>query len=54
MKRSEYSQDSQLEDRLLSFATSMAETYEPKIAAGTTSQYLRGDKTWQVIQQSDV
>jgi len=53
-KRSEYSQDSQLDERLQSFATSMAGTYEPKFADGTTSQYLRGDKTWQVIQQSDV
>lgn len=53
-KRSEYSQETLLEERLQSFATSMAGTYEPKFDAGTAGQYLRDDKTWQVIQQSDV
>ncbi len=53
-KRSEYSQESLLEERLQSFATSMAGTYEPKFSTGGSNEYLRGDKTWQVIQQSDV
>ena len=29
--------------------TRAASTYEPKIAAGTTAQYWRGDKTWQSL-----
>ena len=29
-------------------------TKEPKIAAGTTSQYYRGDKTWQTLDKSVV
>jgi len=29
--------------------TSAASTYEPIITAGTTSQYWRGDKTWQTL-----
>lgn len=28
--------------------------YEPAISAGTTSQYLRGDKTWQTLDKSAV
>ena len=28
-----------------------ASTYEPKIAAGTTGQYWRGDKTWQTMPE---
>jgi len=29
--------------------TNAASTYEPKITAGTTAQYWRGDKTWQTF-----
>ena len=30
-------------------SSTAASTYEPKITAGTTSQYWRGDKTWQTL-----
>jgi hypothetical protein len=30
------------------------ETFEPSIAAGTTSQYWRGDKTWQTLNKAAV
>ena len=33
---------------------SASSTYEPIIAAGTTSQYLRGDKTWATLDKSAV
>jgi len=31
-----------------------ASTYEPIISSGTTSQYLRGDKTWQTLDKTAV
>lgn len=31
-----------------------ASTYEPKITAGTTAQYWRGDKTWQTLDKTAV
>lgn len=43
-----------IDQRIKAFATSLTAVYEPKITPGTANQYLRGDKTWQVIQQSDV
>lgn len=33
---------------------SASSTYEPIIASGTTSQYWRGDKTWQTLDKSAV
>lgn len=43
-----------IDQRIQAFSTSLSAVYEPKISAGSANQYLRGDKTWQVIQQSDV
>lgn len=53
-KKAELSQAQLIDQRIQAFSTSLSAVYEPKISAGSANQYLRGDKTWQVIQQSDV
>jgi len=35
-------------------AATAASTYEPKITAGTTAQYWRGDKSWQTLDKTAV
>jgi len=35
-------------------AATASSTYEPKITAGTTSQYWRGDKSWQTLDKTAV
>lgn len=53
-QRAEATQASLIDKRIQAFSTSLSAVYEPKIAVGSTNQYLRGDKTWQLIQQGDV
>lgn len=43
-----------VEQRLSSFSTSLALSYEPKVAAGTAAQFYRGNKTWSSVAISDV
>jgi hypothetical protein len=47
-------QEDYVNQKIAAFGTSIALVYEPKIAAGTTGQFLRGDKTWQAIAINDV
>lgn len=48
------SQNDYVNQQIAAFGTSLALVYEPKIATGTTGQFLRGDKTWQPIAINDV
>lgn len=53
-RRVEATQAELIDQRIQAFTTSLSATYEPKIAAGSSNQYLRGDKTWQLIAINDI